>query len=199
MKLFAERGYGDTSLRAVATEAGVSHGLVIHHYGSKEGLRAAANSWVTERLMANKERYFPGGPMPSMTDFAASLGPDVLTIRAYLARSLREGGELGSTVFTMLCEFSETAQERLGAAGVMRVPSDPTANAVIFAALTSALWTFETDIAARLGGESMVDPSVLLRYSAAFIELLDGGVFTDPEYLATIRQTLGIADGKDRP
>lgn len=35
---FGERGYDATSLRAIATEAGVDPALVIHYFGSKEGL-----------------------------------------------------------------------------------------------------------------------------------------------------------------
>lgn len=39
---FATRGYQATSLRAIATEAGVDPALVIHYFGSKEGLFTAA-------------------------------------------------------------------------------------------------------------------------------------------------------------
>lgn len=39
---FATRGYEATSLRAIATEAGVDPALVIHYFGSKEGLFTAA-------------------------------------------------------------------------------------------------------------------------------------------------------------
>lgn len=46
---FATRGYEATSLRAVATEAGVDPALVIHYFGSKEGLFIAATG-LPERL-----------------------------------------------------------------------------------------------------------------------------------------------------
>lgn len=36
--LFAERGYADSSVAAIGEEAGVSRGLVNHHFGSKENL-----------------------------------------------------------------------------------------------------------------------------------------------------------------
>jgi AcrR family transcriptional regulator len=39
---FASRGYDATSLRAIATEAGVDPALIIHYFGSKEGLFIAA-------------------------------------------------------------------------------------------------------------------------------------------------------------
>lgn len=39
---FAERGYDATSLRSIATEANVDPALVIHYFGSKDGLFTAA-------------------------------------------------------------------------------------------------------------------------------------------------------------
>lgn len=40
-KLFAERGYHDSSVAEIGARAGVSRGLVNHHFGSKENLLAA--------------------------------------------------------------------------------------------------------------------------------------------------------------
>ncbi|MFE7030884.1 TetR family transcriptional regulator [Streptomyces sp. NPDC057621] len=37
-----EHGYSKTTIRAVAARAGVTHGLVMRHFGSKEGLLSAA-------------------------------------------------------------------------------------------------------------------------------------------------------------
>jgi AcrR family transcriptional regulator len=41
-RAFAERGYGAATLRAIAGEAGVDPALVLHFFGSKDGLFAAA-------------------------------------------------------------------------------------------------------------------------------------------------------------
>src|SRR6476646_7454145 len=37
-RMFAERGYEDTSIEAVLREAGVSRGSLYHHFASKEAL-----------------------------------------------------------------------------------------------------------------------------------------------------------------
>jgi AcrR family transcriptional regulator len=44
-RLFAADGYGQTSIRAVAAESGVDSALVMHYFGSKEGLFRAAIEW----------------------------------------------------------------------------------------------------------------------------------------------------------
>ena len=43
MRLFAERGAAAVTVREIAAAAGVSPGLVMHHYGSKDGLKDAAD------------------------------------------------------------------------------------------------------------------------------------------------------------
>lgn len=40
--LFARHGYGGATIRGIAREAGVDPALVMHYYGSKDGIFAAA-------------------------------------------------------------------------------------------------------------------------------------------------------------
>lgn len=46
LRLFARDGFDAVSVRRIATEAGVSPGLVLHHFGSKAGLRQAVDEYV---------------------------------------------------------------------------------------------------------------------------------------------------------
>ena len=46
LRLFAERGPDAASVRQIAAAAGVSPGLVSHHFGSKDGLRDAVDAHV---------------------------------------------------------------------------------------------------------------------------------------------------------
>ncbi|KGN37240.1 TetR/AcrR family transcriptional regulator [Knoellia subterranea] len=48
LRLFAAQGGAATSLREVAREAGVAPGLVVHHFGGKDGLRAAVDEFVVD-------------------------------------------------------------------------------------------------------------------------------------------------------
>lgn len=48
MKLFADRGFAETSVRDISQASGVSHPLILHHFGSKEELYKAVKRRVVE-------------------------------------------------------------------------------------------------------------------------------------------------------
>jgi AcrR family transcriptional regulator len=58
---FAEAGYDATTLRAVAADAGVDPAVVVHFFGSKEGLFRAAVGWPFDPS-AVVARLVAGGP-----------------------------------------------------------------------------------------------------------------------------------------
>ncbi|MEX0658697.1 MAG: TetR/AcrR family transcriptional regulator [Egibacteraceae bacterium] len=59
---FAEDGVAGTSVRAIAGQAGVSAALVIHHFGSKEALRAACDEHVAATIRERKQTAMAAGP-----------------------------------------------------------------------------------------------------------------------------------------
>jgi AcrR family transcriptional regulator len=50
---FGQHGFG-VGLRTIAEAAGVSAALVIHHFGSKDGLRKACDDFVAEEIRSGK-------------------------------------------------------------------------------------------------------------------------------------------------
>ena len=50
LDLFAERGVDGTPMRAVAARAGVTVGLIVHHFGTKEALREAVELDIVDRF-----------------------------------------------------------------------------------------------------------------------------------------------------
>src|SRR3981081_1211972 len=50
---FGEHGFG-VGLRTLAEAAGVSAALVIHHFGSKDGLQKACDEYVAEEIRSEK-------------------------------------------------------------------------------------------------------------------------------------------------
>jgi AcrR family transcriptional regulator len=113
LKLFAEHGFDATSTRAIATEAGVSHALLRHHYGSKEGLRQA----VDEDVLNTFDEGLAESPEPDLSALGAAtaqlFGSDQLR-RNYLRRVLLEGDPAGVALFQRLLDG---ARQHLGALG----------------------------------------------------------------------------------
>jgi TetR/AcrR family transcriptional regulator len=51
-RVFAQRGFEATGLREITGQAGVAHGMIRHHFGSKEGLWRAVADRAVERYRA---------------------------------------------------------------------------------------------------------------------------------------------------
>jgi AcrR family transcriptional regulator len=71
--LFAERGFERTTMRAVATRAGVDVALIYHHFGSKDALLAAALT-VPAGTQLGLRPVPAGTPDPGRAVAAAVLG-----------------------------------------------------------------------------------------------------------------------------
>jgi TetR/AcrR family transcriptional regulator len=48
LDLFARHGFADTSIRDISRQSGISHPLILHHFGTKEGLYEAVKRRVVE-------------------------------------------------------------------------------------------------------------------------------------------------------
>lgn len=110
---FAARGF-DESLRSIAARAGVTAGLVRHHFGSKEELRSECDTTVLERYRALKEESLNTAPAQLFSTFPSSREGGLLMV--YILRSVRSGGAAGREfIEAMISEalsFSKTAVSR---------------------------------------------------------------------------------------
>ena len=121
---FAERGVKATTVRQIAERAGVSAGLVIHHFGSKDRLRVACDRFVATHIRERKAAVMRAGggldPLAVMREQAG--GPPV---QAYLARTLAEGThEVAVLVDEMIDDAERTVRDGM-ASGVLRRSDDP--------------------------------------------------------------------------
>jgi len=124
---FGQHGF-DVGLRAIAKGAGVSAGLVIHHFGSKDGLRKACDELVAETIRAAKtesvQNSDPAAWFAQMAEIE-SFAP----LMAYLVRSLQTGGDLAKSLWrTMLANAEEYIEEGVKA-GTIKPSRDPKARA----------------------------------------------------------------------
>ncbi len=93
--LFGRHGF-NTSVRAIATEAGVSPGLILHHFTSKEGLRQACDEHVLRMIRGYKEMGIQPGSAEQMLMAMASL-EQTAPLVGYALRSLQSGGDLAKS------------------------------------------------------------------------------------------------------
>ena len=105
--LFAERGPKATSVRDVAAAAGVNHGLVHRHFGSKAGLVQAVMDHLAKEVAAGAGRVRPG---ESLVDVL----PDAL-------RSTADGGGHWRILAWLLLEGADPMALQAGFPTVTRL------------------------------------------------------------------------------
>jgi AcrR family transcriptional regulator len=124
---FGREGFG-ASIRAVAGDAGVSPGLVIHHFGSKDGLRLACDEYVLRVTREAKTRSIvTGGPGDIVAELVAI--QEYAPVAAYLVQALMSGGELARTLLDQAIANAEAYLAEGVEAGRLRPSRDPAARA----------------------------------------------------------------------
>lgn len=88
MAEFGDKGYQGATMKSIATRAGVSVGLVQHHFGTKDGLRAACDERVLD-LIRMKISMLEEGTLTDPRSLAALLGM-APRVQHYMGRALVE-------------------------------------------------------------------------------------------------------------
>lgn len=179
LALFAQSGYERTTVRAIAGRAEVSPALVLHHFGSKDGLRAACDEHLLDVMRTRKTATFTGLSMPSLAAYLQA-SPEMRPLFDYLARVLADGGELAASLFERMTHDVQAYLAAGEDAGTVRTAADPAARAAVSTAMALGIVIFERRIAQRLGGSTLVDPDVLRRYVDVVVDLVTHGIVTRP-------------------
>jgi len=120
---FGEHGF-DVGVRAIATAAGVSPGLVNHHFGSKDGLRKACDAYIAEAIRETKSASLQShDPAAWFAAFAAV--EEMAPMLAYLVRSMREGGDLAKALWRRMIGNAELYLEEGVRAGTVKPSANP--------------------------------------------------------------------------
>jgi TetR/AcrR family transcriptional regulator, regulator of cefoperazone and chloramphenicol sensitivity len=182
LELFARDGVAATSMRSVAAMARVSPSLVVHHFGTKAGLRDAVDEAVlTTFRSALGSADLTGSPEEvsgRLNEAIASIIGGDHAVREYLGRSLFEGSESSQRLFDALTDLVVAGLAQLEANGVVRRGTDPVwrAYAVLFIIIGPVMLSRQLE--ARLAVDAF-DPAVVQARSACNIDLLRHGLFTE--------------------
>src|ERR1700736_2463003 len=115
-------------LRAIAEPAGVSAALVIHHFGSKEGLRKACDDYIAEEVRSAKSESLRSADPATWFAQMAEIESYAPMMR-YLVRSMQSGTELAKTFWRRVLENAEEYLEEGVRAGTLKPSRDPKARA----------------------------------------------------------------------
>jgi len=181
---FGRHGF-EVGIRQIAEVAGVSPGLVAHHFGSKAGLRAECDSHVLATMLnAKLETVGPQGPEAMLMQLAKV--EEYRPIAAYAVASLAAGGDLANELLDemtrMTAKFLAAGEE----AGTIRPSSDAHARARYLTLTGMGMLLLEYRRHSALHPD---DPAGAFDAAAQAsigpaLELFTHGLFTDSRYLS---------------
>jgi AcrR family transcriptional regulator len=186
LRLFATHGPDAVSVRAIAAAAGVSPALVLHHFGSKAGLREAVNAYAAERidvLISESEQsvaeLFASGSPDAVAGLFASAFPPDSPLAAYLRRLLLTGDPAGTALFQRWFAQSVQLLDAMVTAGLAKPTDDPGVRAGFMLAADVALLLLREPLAAALGFDPMSREG-LTRWAAEVTQVTREGIFVNP-------------------
>ena len=183
LKSFATQGASGTSLRSVAADAGVSLGLVQHHFETKAGLIKAVDDYVLGVVIAVVAQPVSA---PHAKDSIADMGSRVTTLLLehpdvvdYFGRALIDGSQLGITIWDTLAAFGMARWTARKESGEARDDID-----VTWAALNSLVLALGTLIVRehieRQIPDAFKSPEQVDRWQKSVNTLLREGLFPHP-------------------
>lgn len=184
MQMFAERGYDAVTVRDISKEAGVSVGLINHHFGSKEGLREAVNRTFIrqfEEAISTRADLGPGHSVSreEMTNWVEDwidrhIDNWDLT-KAYMRRAILEGSDWGAELFERLYQVVRTGVDRADASGNLRDDVDRLWLPLLIMYLELGTLLMEPFVD-RVLGKSAFDRTLWRRRHQAYMDLVYRGI-----------------------
>lgn len=185
LRLFAEHGPDAVSVRQIAAAAGVSPGLVIHHFGSKDGLREAVDAHVLAMFgtmldeLTTSDLYEPGAA-GSLAEAVMRHLPPGSPVPGYLRRLLLSGGDPGRELFRRLYQGSRTALQAMSEAGLAAPGADPAVRAAILMSNDLAVLLLREQLADVLG-EDPLSAAGMARWGREMLVIYAAGLMAVPQ------------------
>jgi len=115
-------------LRAIAQAAGVSAALVIHHFGSKDGLLRVCDDYIIEQIRQSKSESLRSADATSWFSQMAEI-ESYAPMMAYLVRSMQSGSDLAKMMWQRMIDNAEEYLEEGVRNGLLKPSRDPRARA----------------------------------------------------------------------
>lgn len=180
IRLFADRGIDGTTVRDIAREAGVSPGLLRHHFGSKEALRAACDAYALDRLVRIKEELVFDDKFASPT-LLPSVHPTVVLLYKYITRALLDGSPAAAAMFDDMVALTEQWVHKMAP----DVTDDHRAFAAVLVGMQSGLLAMHEHVSRALSVD-MFTTQGHTRVAGALVDFYTNPLLA-PELVAKIR------------
>ncbi len=188
LRLFAEAGHDAVTVREIAAAAGVSPGLVVHHFGSKDGLRAAVDAHAAEWFDAIfaeldgddlTDMLTGGTATTSVAEAFARAFPSGSPLPAYLRRLLLTNDPAGAALFGRWYATTRRVLDTMIEVGAAPPSADPAVRAAFLLVNDLAVILLRDQIATAIG-EDPLTPSGLDRWARDVTAAYTGGAFVAP-------------------
>lgn len=189
VRLLGENGIAATSLKSIAAEAGVSQALIIHHFGSKSGLRRACDAHVNGLIRSRKEESIDGGPHPDPLQALRAMD-DGRPLLRYLVRSLTEGGDDVDDLVDGMVADAESYMERGTEKGIFKPSAAPRERVVLLTLWSLGSLVLHEHLYRLLGVDLLSDDAGAegwAPYMRPAMELFAQGLLEDGAYAEITR------------
>jgi TetR/AcrR family transcriptional regulator, regulator of cefoperazone and chloramphenicol sensitivity len=191
LQYFTEYGFDRATIREIARAAGVSPGLVRHHFGSKDDLRKACDVYALQALHAYVERAMTDEGLNDPEIIAEARDP-LHPYQQYLARALIDESEAAAQIFDEMVAMTEQLLQRID----KQRPDPPVADLRTRAALTVAMAlgipAFRAHISRSIGTD-ILSPEGDRRVVLAVLDIQSHPTIS-PDTARTLRQGLDKPD-----
>lgn len=137
--MIAGKGLRGLTFRSAASEAGLSHGMIRHHFGTRERLVEAATEYAISRSLAGAWATSPVGDQPRLGDHVIEVGMDNDGVMAFQREIANEGlrnPALRLLVLRVREQYESTVAAQLRDQGV----NDPAAVTFVAAAMDGLVY-----------------------------------------------------------
>jgi AcrR family transcriptional regulator len=186
---FGIHGMQRATVRGIAEAAGVSAGLVLHHFGSKDGLRGACNEYVLGYLHDQIVAEEAAGNDPGVFTSAVADSPLIVN---YLVAVLGDGGDAAATVFDRIVDLTEDYFDRRSAAQGHPLSDfdhiDNRTLAVIMTSMSLGMYVLNRQVSRALGTD-MFGPAGIALAAGASLDIVNPKL-VDPAVTASARAAI---------